>query len=136
MVSCFRIHWRFSAILWISSKSVWINVFWYVKVCIFWKCFRYSIEIKHKSLKNSLRAKLKVQKLPSFFISQAPTHHSFIFNLWFLYDLKHRVCLSKTVCGIFHFRFRFFFIKVYIFFQQNAWTLTLKRHNSFRKLIY
>ena len=30
--------------------------------------------------------------------------------------------LSKTVCGIFHFRFRLVFIKIYIFVQQNAWT--------------
>ena len=34
-----------------------------------------------------------------------------------------KVCLSKTVCGIFYFRFRFVFIKVLIFVQQNAWTL-------------
>ena len=49
------------------------------------------------------------------------------------YQLKHKVHLSKTVSGIFHFRFRFVFIKVYIFVQQNSWTLlTLKRHNSFQ----
>ena len=45
-----------------------------------------------------------------FFLSQAPTHHSFTVNLRFLYELKHKV------------RFRFIFIKVYIFAQQNAWT--------------
>ena len=39
--------------------------------------------------------------------------------------LKHKVALSKTVCGIFHFRPRFIFIKVYIFNQKNAWTLWL-----------
>ena len=27
---------------------------------------------------------------------QAPTHHSFTFNLRFLYDLKHKVRFSKT----------------------------------------
>ena len=71
--------------------------------------------------------------MPSFFLSQAPTHHSFSFNLQFLYALKYKVRLSKTVCGIFDFRFRLIFIKVYIFVQQNAWTLlTLKRHNSFQ----
>ena len=43
------------------------------------------------------------------------THHSFTFNLRFLYELKHMVRLSVTVSGIFHFRFRFVFIKVYIF---------------------
>ena len=53
-------------------------------------------------------------------LSRAPTHHSSTFNLRLLYEL---VRLSKTVCGIFHFRFCFIFIKVYIFVQQNAWTL-------------
>ena len=58
-----------------------------------------------------------------FFLSRAPTHHSFTFNLRVLYELKHKVRLSKTVCGILHFRFCSVFIKVYIFVQQNAWTL-------------
>ena len=42
------------------------------------------------------------------------------FNLRFLYELKQEGRLSKTVCGIFHFRFHFVFIKVYLFVQQNA----------------
>ena len=53
-----------------------------------------------------------------FFLSRAPIHYSFTFNLRFLYEPKHNVRL--TMCGIFHFRFRFVFIKVYIFVQQNA----------------
>ena len=44
--------------------------------------------------------------------------------LFLLYDsyinLKDKVRLSKTLWGIFHFQFRFIFIKVYIFVQQNA----------------
>ena len=67
--------------------------------------------------------KINDTKNAPFFLSRALTHHSFIFNLRFLYELKHKVRLSKTVCGIFHFQFRFVFIKVYIFVQQNAWTL-------------
>ena len=67
--------------------------------------------------------KIDCTKNALFFLSRVPTHHSFTFNLEFLYELKHKVCLSKTVCGIFHFRFRFIFNKVYIFVQQNAWTL-------------
>ena len=55
------------------------------------------------------------------FFSQAPSHHSFIINLQFLYGLNFR--LSKTMCWIFHCLFRFVFIKVYIFVQQNAWTI-------------
>ena len=67
--------------------------------------------------------KINSTKNALFFLSPAPTHHSLTFNLRFLYELKHKVHLSKTVCEIFHFRFRFVFIKVYIFVQQNAWTL-------------
>ena len=48
---------------------------------------------------------------------KTPTHHSFAFNSRFIYELKHKVRLSKSVCGIFQFRFRFVFIKVYIFVQ-------------------
>ena len=70
--------------------------------------------------------KINGTKNALFFLSRAPTHHSFTFNLRFLYELKHKVRLSKTVCGIFHFQFRFVFIKVYIFVQQNAWTLSLQ----------
>ena len=55
-----------------------------------------------------------------FSLCPAPIHHSFTFSLRFLYGMKHKVRLSKTVYGIFHFRFCFFFIKVYIFVQQNA----------------
>ena len=55
-----------------------------------------------------------------FFLSWAQTHQNFTFNLRFLYELKHKVRLSKILCGIFHFRFGFAFIKVYVFIQQNA----------------
>ena len=70
--------------------------------------------------------KINHTKNALFFLSRAPTHQSFTFNLRFLYELKHKVHLSKTVCWIFHTRFRFAFVKVYIF------VLTLKRHNSFQ----
>ena len=74
-------------------------------------------------LKKCSSGKINGAKNALFFLSRAPTHHSFTFNLRFLYELKHKIRLSKTVCGIFHFRFRFVFIKVYIFVQQNAWTI-------------
>ena len=67
--------------------------------------------------------KLNGTKNALFFLSRAPTNHSFTFNLKFLYELKHKIGLSKTVCGIFHYRFRFAVIKVYIFVQQNTWAL-------------
>ena len=65
----------------------------------------------------------KEKKIPSnkingtknalFFLSQAPTHHSFTFNSLFLYELKHKVRLSKKVSRIFHFWLRLVLIKVY-----------------------
>ena len=61
--------------------------------------------------------KINGTKSALFFLSRAPTHHGFTFNLRFLYELKHKVRLSETVCG---FLFRFVFIKIHIFVQQNV----------------
>ena len=74
-------------------------------------------------LKKFLSDKINGTKNSLFFLLRAPAHHSFTFNLRFSCELKHKVRLSETACGIFHFRLRFVFIKVYIFVQQNAWTL-------------
>ena len=67
--------------------------------------------------------KINGTKNAVIFYLRAPNHHNFTFNLQFLYDLKHKVCLSKNVCEIFDFRLCFIFIKVYNFIQQNAWSL-------------
>ena len=84
-------------------------------------------------LEKSPSDKINDTKNALFFLSRAPTHHSFTFNLRFLYELKHKVRLSKTDCGIFHFRFRCVFIKVYIFGSAKCLdSFTLKRHNSFQ----
>ena len=74
--------------------------------------------------------KINGTKNALFFLSRAPTHHNFTFNLRFLYELKHKARHSKTVGGIFHFRFRFAFITNYIFLQQIMDSLALKCHNS------
>ena len=77
-----------------------------------------------KSSKNTIvkkmlfRKKKTLQKMSSFFFSRAPTHHSFTFNLWFVYELKHKVDLSKTMSGIFHFRFRLVFVKCIFLFNK------------------
>ena len=60
------------------------------------------IEIK-QMLKEFPSGKINVIKNAFFFLSGALTHHSFIFNSQFLCELKHKVHLSKTLCGIFHF---------------------------------
>ena len=58
--------------------------------------------------------------MPCFFFRELQLITNFTFNLQFLYGLKHTVRLSKTVRGIFHFRFRSVFVKVYVFVQQNV----------------
>ena len=42
-----------------------------------------------------------------------------------LHEMKYMqgLCLSKTICGIFHFPFLLIFIKVYNLVPQNSWTL-------------
>ena len=71
-------------------------------------------------LKKIFLDKIDDTKNALFFLPRAPAHHSFIFDLRFLNELKHKVPLSKTVYGIFHFPFRFVFIKVCTLVQQNA----------------
>ena len=74
-------------------------------------------------LKKFPLGKINGTKNALFYLLRPPANHSFNFKLQFSYELKPKVCLFKTVCGIFHFQFRFVFIKVYNFVQQNAWTL-------------
>ena len=115
-----------------KQKSVWSKFFfWYVKARIFWKCIQYTIHWdKIRTLKKFPSDKISGTKHALFLLSQTPSNQNSAFNLRFLYELEHKVRLSQTVGGIFHFRFRFVFIEVYIFVQQNAWTLWL--YNSFQ----
>ena len=83
-------------------------------------------------LKKNPSGKINGAKNTLFFLSRAPTHHGFTFKLRFLYELKHKVRLSKTVCGIFHFRFRFVFNSLYFCSTKFMHSLALKRHNSFQ----
>ena len=60
------------------------------------------------------------------FLSRAQTHYSFIFNLQFFHELKHKVRLSKTVCVC------RFYKNLYFCSMKCIDSLTLKRHNSFQ----
>ena len=67
------------------------------------------------------------------FLSRAPAHHSSTFIFWFLDEVKHKVLLSKTVCGICYFRFRFVFYQSLYFSSTKCMdSLTLKCHSSFQ----
>ena len=71
-------------------------------------------------LKRSPSAKTNGTKFALFFLLRAPTHHSFTFNLQFLYTQKRKVPpLYNSVRDV-PFWFCLVFIKVYYFAQQNA----------------
>ena len=121
-----RIHWRLLKILKTSENVYEVHVYWFRKVYIYWNCIQYITHWdKTQILKKLPSDEINGTKNAVSFLSRSPTHHNFILNLRFSYELKHKVYLSKTVRGIFHFWFFFIFIKVYIFVQQNAWTLQL-----------
>ena len=81
-----------------KQKCVRSNVFWYVKVCIFWKCIQYIIQWdKAQMLNKFVSDKLNGAKYVPFF-SRAATYHSLTFDLRFWYEVKQMVCLYKTVC--------------------------------------
>ena len=130
-----RIHWRLSTILKTSNKSVWRNAFWYVKVCIFWKCMQYTMYWnKAKMLKKVPLDKINGKKDALFFLSRAPSHHSFTFNLRFLYELKLKIRLSKACVWDFPFSILFhFYLSLYSCSTKYMDSLTLERHNSFLK---
>ena len=117
-----------------KQKSVWSNAFWQVKRCIFWSCIIYAIHwVKTQMLKKFHSDKTSSTKNVLCFLPRAPTHHIFTFNLQFLYELKHKVCPCKTVCGICQFWFRFVFIKAYIFsLTKCIESVTLDCNNSFQ----
>ena len=97
-----------------KQKSVWSNVFWYVKVYVFWKFIQYTIHwVNKQTLEKFPSDKINVKKLLSFFYRELPLITAFLCNSY------------ELTCYEFHFRFRFVFIKGYIFVQQKAWILRL-----------
>ena len=71
--------------------------------------------------------------MTSIFLSQAPTHHNFTFNLRFLYELKHKIRFSLNFECDFQFSIPFRFYKSLYFCSRKCMgSLTLKRHNSFQ----
>ena len=69
------------------------------------------------------------------FLSSAPTHQSLTFNLRFLCELKHKVCLSKTLCGMWGFPCLILirvFESLYLWSTKCIDSLTSKHHNSFQ----
>ena len=99
-----------------KQKSTRNNAFWYVKMCIFnRKCIQNTIHWdKTQMLKKFPSGRISGTKTTLFFLSRAPTRHSFTFDLRFLHELKYKV-------GLLH-----------LFSTKCIDCLTLKSHNSFQ----
>ena len=101
---------------------VFLFCFFYIKVYLFWKfvqctthwdktqIFRKICFGQNKRCKNALSRELQIITILLLI------HDSFM-------SWSTRLFSRKALCGIYHFRLSFVFIKVYIFVQQKAWTL-------------
>ena len=104
-----------------KQKNVWSNVFWYVKVCIFWNWFNIQYTIywdKTQMLRKFPLDKIKGTKNALFFLSGPPTYHSFIFHLRFLYELKLRFVSLKLRVRFSIFDSILFLLKFLFFFNK------------------
>ena len=120
-----RIHWRLSVIL-KTSKKVF---FWYLKLNIFWKHIQYIIHwAKTQMLQKFPSGKRNGTKYALVFLPRAPSHHSFTFNFWFLYEPKHKVRLRGEFSILISFRF---YWSLYFCSTKCTDSLTLK-HDSFQ----
>ena len=109
-----RIYWR-------------LFVFWYLKVCVLRKFTQHTMHWdKTQILKKFPSYNINVTKIVLFFSWWAPTPTV----LFLICDMSWNTrFVSLRLCvGLYHFQM----IPIYIFDRQNAWTLTLKRHNSFQ----
>ena len=123
----FTKHWRLLTILKTSNKSVWSNVFRFVKVYIFWKFTQYA---KQWDKKISYGQK-KRYKSALFFLSFAP-----IITVLLLIHNSYTSGSTRFICLKLSVRFSIFdsvldFIKsLYFCSTKSMDTLTLKRYNS------
>ena len=120
----FMIHWRISRILKTSKILYEVMLFDTCKSMYILKMYsiHYTLSKKTQILRKFPSDKINGTKYAFFLLSWAPSHHSFTFNLRFLYELKHKVHLSKTVSFIFLFwflfvKFNFLFNKIHGLFD-------------------
>ena len=59
-----------------KQKRVWSNVFWYIKVCIFWKCIQYTIHWDIAQILKTFPAdKANGTEIPYFFFNELQLIH-------------------------------------------------------------
>ena len=128
------IQWRLSMILKTYVKSVGNNVFWYVKVCVFWKYIQYTSHWdKTQMLKKFSSDKIDGTKNALYFFCKFQLITVFLLIYDYYMSWSARFVSPKLCVGFSIFDFVFVFSKVYIFVQQKTSdSFTLKRHNSFQ----
>ena len=98
-----------------KQSILWSNMFWYVKVCIFWKCIQYTMHwSKTQMLKKFPSEKINGTKNAILFSLASSKSSQFYFNLRFLHELSHKarfvsfllnfIFLFNKVHGLFGFK--------------------------------
>ena len=114
------IRWRLSVVLETSSKSVWSNVFWHVKVCRFRKCIQYTIHWdKSTNFKKNPFRQNKRYKDSLFFLLWVPIHHNFIlicnsYMSWSTRFVLLKLCMGFSVFNSISFSISILFIYIFI----------------------
>ena len=111
-----------------TSKKVYgVMLFCIFKGIYILKVYSVYYTLKESTnVKTFLSDKISGRKNAFFLLSGAPSYHSVTFNLKFLYELKLKFCLYKTVCGIFHFDSVSFLWKFISLFKKIHFLLDLK----------
>ena len=117
-----RIHWRLSMISETSNKMYEVNVFWNVKVCIFWKCIQYTILSDKTQFFRKFPSGKTNNIKNTFLLTTAQKTVQFYFQFVILIWAEAQgSSLWNCVWD-----YPFLMDKVYIFVQQNVWTLWLQ----------
>ena len=117
-----------------KQKCVRSNVFWYVKVCIFWKCIQYIIHWdKTQILNKFVSDKLNGAKyVPFFFASCNLSQFDFWFAIliWGEANVSIKLCVRFSIFDSASFLWKF----ISLFNEVDGSLDSLKRYNSFQNL--
>ena len=127
------IHWRLSMNLKTSNKSVWSNGFWYVKLCIFWKSFQYTINWDETNIKKIFFGQNKLcKKCPLFYLAISNSSQV-LFLIYSSYKgWSTRFTSLKLCLGFSIFNSVSFLLKSIFLFNKLHERFISKRHNSFQ----
>ena len=118
-----------------KQKSVWSNVFWYIKVCTFWKCIQYTIHWdKTQMLKNICFGQNKRNKKCLLFSFASSNSSQFFFLICDSYmSWSTRFVSLKLCAGFSIFDSVLFLLKfIFLFNEMHVYSASLKCHNPFK----